>query len=213
MESENDKNLVYAQKACASIDRLNDLINELLDVSKLQYGKLGLKITVMYFNEMVSEAIEEVQFGSPSHRIIKEGSIPQQVTGDKERLKQVVINMLTNAVKYSPGADTVYVDICSEAGSVKLSVRDTGIGIQKENLEKIFERYYREEERDVRFQGLGIGLFISHEIILRHKGKIWAESEPGIGSTFYFKVPIKSRFGKLEIEEFGTKKEIEDLVI
>jgi len=190
MESSNDKNLDYAQKASTSIDRLNDLIGELLDVSKLQYGKLGLKIMAMDFNEMVAEAVEEVQFGSPSHIIIKQGSIPQKVTGDKERLKQVVINMLTNAVKYSPGADKVLVDISADSDTVKVSVKDTGIGIQKENLQKIFERYYREEERDVRFQGLGIGLFISHEIILRHKGKIWAESEQGEGSTFYFTVPI-----------------------
>jgi signal transduction histidine kinase len=76
------------------------------------------------------------------------------------------------------------------SGSVKVAIRDTGIGIRKDSLDKIFERYYREEQRSVHFQGLGIGLFISHEIIERHHGKIWAESEPGKGSTFYFTIPV-----------------------
>jgi signal transduction histidine kinase len=77
-----------------------------------------------------------------------------------------------------------------EGGEVKVSIKDTGIGIRKESLGKIFERYYREEQRAVHFQGLGIGLFISHEIIQRHHGRIWAESEPGEGSTFYFTIPL-----------------------
>ena len=133
---------------------------------------------------------ESVQYVSPLHRIIKSGEIPGAVTGDKERLKQVVINLLTNAVKYSPQADKVLVTAVRENGEVKVSVKDSGIGIRKENLEKIFERYHREEQRVTHFQGLGIGLYISYEIIRRQKGKLWAESEPGKGSTFYFTIPM-----------------------
>ena len=189
-EKENNKDLLYAQKAGASIDRLNNLIEELLDVSKIQSGKLPMHISSFNFDEMLSSAIEEVQHTSLNHTIIKSGKTNIPVPGDMERLKQVVINLLTNAVKYSPKADEVFVNVAQENGEIKVSVKDSGIGIRKESIEKIFERYYREEDRAVHFQGLGIGLSICIEIIQRHKGKIWAESEPGKGSTFYFTIPI-----------------------
>jgi two-component system CheB/CheR fusion protein len=190
MEETNNKDLVYAQKAGASINRLNDLIGELLDVSKIQNGKLNLNFASFNFNEMMTDAIESVQCSSPSHNIVRSGVINEPVTGDKERLQQVVVNLLSNAVKYSPEANKVIVTIGKEKGKVKVSVKDRGIGIRRENLWKIFERYYREEERAIHFQGLGIGLYISYEIIQRHKGKLWAEINGGRGSTFYFTVPI-----------------------
>ncbi len=189
MEKSNYKDLIFAKKAGVSIDRLNDLIGELLDVSKIQNGKLPLNITTFNFNEMITDAIEGVRYTSLNHSIICTGHIKEPVTGDKERLQQVVINLLTNAVKYSPKADKVVVDIVQEKGQIKVSVKDSGIGILKENLNKIFERYYREEHRAVHFQGLGIGLSICYEIIQRHNGKIWAESNNGKGTTFYFTIP------------------------
>ena len=103
--------MIFAKKAGASIDRLNDLIGELMDVSKIQNGKLGLNITPFNFNEMIADAVERVQYASPLHTIIKSGEIKNQLTADKERLKQVVINLLSNAVKYSPEADKVFVNI------------------------------------------------------------------------------------------------------
>ncbi len=190
MEKTNDENLFFAQKANESIDRLNNLIGELLDVSKIKNGKLPLNIAQFNFNEMVITAIENVQYVSPIHNIIKSGEIDEPVEGDKERLQQVVINLLSNAVKYSPKADKVFINVLKDGQQVKVSVKDSGIGIRKESFEKIFERYYREEDRPTQFEGLGIGLSISHEIIQRHNGKIWVESESGKGSTFYFTVPI-----------------------
>jgi two-component system CheB/CheR fusion protein len=190
MKRSNDKGLIFAQKAGASIDRLNDLIGELMDVSKIQNGKLGLNITAFNFNEMVADAVESIQYASPFHSIILSGKVTEAITADKERLKQVVINLLSNAVKYSPTAKKVLINMVHKPGEVKISVKDSGIGIRKESLEKVFERYYREEQRAVHFQGLGIGLFISSEIVKQHHGKIWADSEPGKGSTFYFTIPI-----------------------
>jgi two-component system CheB/CheR fusion protein len=190
MEETNNKDLVYVQKAGASVDRLNVLIEELLDVSKIQSGNLSLKITSFNFNEMLSGAIETVQLGSPDHTIVKNGEIHHEVKGDKERLQQVVVNLLSNAVKYSPAADKVFINAVQQDREIQVSVKDTGIGIRQENFGKIFERYYREEDRVIHFQGLGIGLFISNEIIRRHNGKIWVESVADKGSTFYFTVPI-----------------------
>ena len=190
MEKINDKDLMFAKKAGESIDRLNDLISELLDVSKIQNGKLPLHISTFNFDEMITASIEQVQHGAPMHNIIKSGEIDQPVTGDKQRLQQVVINLLTNAIKYSPENYKVFIHLVKENGDVTVSVKDNGIGIRKENLKKIFERYYREDGRAIHFQGLGIGLSICYEIIQRHDGKIWAESEPDRGSTFYFTIPI-----------------------
>ena len=189
MEKRGDKDLLFAQKAYASIDRLNDLIAELLDISKIQNGKLNMNVAPFDFDEMLKASIEDVQLSSFTHIIIRSGNAGKSFAGDKERLKQVVINLLTNAIKYSPSSDKVFVHVAEENGEIKVSVKDTGIGILKQNLEKIFERYYREEGRATQFQGLGIGLSICHEIIKRHNGKIWAESEIGKGSTFYFTVP------------------------
>jgi two-component system CheB/CheR fusion protein len=192
MQNSNAKDLIFAQKACLSINRLNDLISELLDVSKIQNGKLNLNVTSFNFNEMLSAAIEDVQLSTTTHAIIESGIISAAFSGDKERLQQVVINLLTNAVKYSPRSDKVLVKVAEEKGEIKVSVTDSGIGIRKENLGKIFNRYYREEGRAVHFQGLGIGLSICLEIIKRHNGNIWAESEADKGSTFYFTIPFVS---------------------
>ncbi len=190
MEDGNSKDLLYVQKANLSIDRLNSLIAELLDVSKIQNGKLPLNITTFNFDQMLAAAIEDVQHASPGYSIIKTGEIKHGIKGDNQRLQQVMINLLSNAVKYSPDADKVFVNVVEENSEVKVSVKDSGIGIRKENLEKIFERYYREDGRAFYFQGLGIGLFISYNIIQRHNGKIWVESEQDKGSTFYFTLPI-----------------------
>jgi signal transduction histidine kinase len=188
---------MYAQKAAESIKRLSELIGELLDVSKIQNGKLGLNITEFDFNEMIFTAIEGIQYASPGYTIHRSGIINQLVKGDKERLQQVVINLLSNAIKYSPDANVIDIKIEEKKGEVTVSITDKGIGISEANIGKIFGRYYREEERATHFQGLGIGLFISYEIVQRHNGILWVESKLRKGSTFYFKVPINYEAKKL----------------
>ena len=190
LDKESETTKLYAKKASFAVDRLNELIGELMDVSKIQSGKLDYNITVFNFNEMVDDAVENIRDASPKHAFIKTGKAEQEVTGDKQRLQQVVINLLSNAVKYSPDSSDVYISIEQLKDEIKVSVKDNGIGIDKEHLEKIFDRYYRVEEHAIQFRGLGIGLFISHEIIQRQQGKLWAESEPGKGSTFYFTLPV-----------------------
>ena len=180
----------FAKKASYNVDRLHYLIAELLDVSKIQHGKLNYNISSFNFNELIDKTVEDLQYTSPNHTIVKTGSIPHEVYGDKDRLQQVVINLLSNAIKYSPDSKEVYINVEEKDGEVKVSVKDQGIGMSKHHLEKVFGRYYRVEEHAGQFQGLGIGLFISYEIIQRHKGKLWVESEPGKGSTFYFTLPL-----------------------
>ena len=190
MDKADETAILYAKKASHSVNRLNELIGELMDVSKIQYGKLDYSITNFDFNEMVDNAVDDIQHTSQIHTIVKTGKINQLVTGDKERLQQVVINLLTNAIKYSPDGKSVFINMQQENGEITLSVKDNGIGISKANLKKIFDKYFRVEDHSIQFQGLGIGLFISHEIIERHHGKLWAESSLGNGSTFYFTLPV-----------------------
>ena len=190
LDNNNDEANLYAKKASQSVDRLDELISELLDVSKIRLGKLNYTICTFNFNDLLDSTVENIQLTSTTHTIIKTGKVKDEVTGDKERLQQVIINLLTNAIKYSPRAEKVFINVEQENDKIKVAVKDTGIGIAQQSLDKIFEKYHRVEEHSVRFQGLGIGLFISYEIIQRHHGKLWAESEPGKGSTFYFTLPV-----------------------
>ena len=190
LDKEDTTANLYAKKATHSVARLNELITELLDVSKIQHGKLDYTISTFNFNEMIQNTVEDIQHTSPSHQIIITGKVQHQVTGDKNRLQQVVVNFLSNAIKYSPDAASVFINMEEQNGEIKFSVKDNGIGISRHHLNKIFNRYYRVEEHAIQFQGLGIGLFICYEIIKRHHGNIWADSESGKGSTFYFSLPV-----------------------
>jgi PAS domain S-box-containing protein len=189
LASGDEKALLYTRKAILSVNRLSDLIGELLDVSKIQNGKLVYDFSTFDFNKMVDESIEGVQYNSPLHQVVKTGHIAEFIEGDRERICQVIINLLNNAVKYSPSASEVSIHVEMRQSYVTVAVKDYGIGITKDNLTKIFDRYFRVENQELNFHGLGIGLFISMEIIQQHGGRLWAESEPGKGSTFYFSIP------------------------
>ena len=107
------------------------------------------------------------------------------------RIEQVIVNFLTNAIKYAPESEEVLINICAEVGLLKVTVKDFGIGMEPEQLKSVFEKFFRVEETSQRFQGLGIGLYISAEIIKRHGGDIGVTSVYGEGSEFYFSVPIE----------------------
>ncbi len=188
---EENQNALFATKANQAIESLNDLVTELLDASKIQNGQLNYNITTFDLNKMVDETIENIQHTANSHSIQKTGYCLQQINGDRGRLQQVLINFLTNAVKYSPKADKVFVKIEEHEGKIQVSVQDFGVGMSGKHLDRIFDRYYRVEEHANQFQGLGVGLYISNNIIERHEGTMWAESEPEKGSTFYFELPLQ----------------------
>lgn len=189
-EGEPSTTARYVKKAEIAIGKLEGLISELLDVSRLQAGRLQFHFTKFDLNSLVKEVISNVQSTAPTHRIIKEGESPSLVNADRDRIEQVLINLITNAVKYSPGANKVIIRVSESDKEVIVSVTDFGIGIKKESMPKIFDRYYRVETGGIKFQGLGIGLYIASEIVKRHEGRMWAESEEGKGSTFYFSLPL-----------------------
>jgi signal transduction histidine kinase len=179
----------FVEKASRQINKLTDIINELLDVSKIQAGRLELRKTNFILEDMVRECVEDCQFSDGKHTVTIEAGGETIINGDRHRLEQVLCNFLTNAFKYSPKSPNVTVAIqLMRNGKVKVSVTDQGIGIPKDKLDNIFSRFYRVENTSQNYSGIGLGLYISAEIIKRHGGEIGVESREGAGSTFWFVV-------------------------
>jgi len=183
----------YLTKMDGQITRLTDLINDLLDLSKIQSGKLSFKYSTFKMDKLVREVIEQLQPTSDTHTIHVSGATKSSITADRDRIGQVIINLVTNAIKYSPGADRINVMISEENGTVKVGVEDYGIGISEEQRTRIFERFYQGSEGAQKtFPGLGIGLYISDQIMQRHGGSITVESDRGKWSLFTMILPTKS---------------------
>ncbi|TWR30953.1 PAS domain S-box protein [Mucilaginibacter pallidiroseus] len=176
--------------ATKSIARLERLIYDLLDVSKIQSGKVEFHYTTFNFDHLVEEAVKGVQVTTPTHQLIITSKCNTDVTADFGRLEQVLINLLSNAVKYSPAAKEVKIHVTKDDEFVKVAIADTGIGINADDQRKIFERFYRSERTTEKFPGVGIGLYVSKQIIKEHKGTLWVDSDEGKGSVFNFTVPI-----------------------
>lgn len=181
-------------KIDGQINKLITLIADLLDVSKMQAGKLQLRLHTFDFDELVTEVVDDIQRTITQHTIRTELTQNTMVYGDRDRIGQVITNLLTNAVKYSSDADTIVVRSSVATETVTLCVEDFGLGIPREKQAKVFERFYRVEgSKENIYPGLGLGLYISSEIIRRHGGTIWIESTEGQGSTFCFTVPTRKR--------------------
>lgn len=174
------------------VNSLTGIVNDLLDVSKIESGKLKLRKVNFSLDKLIRETVELIEATSKSHKIVTRGKLDGQVLADKERINEVLINLLNNAIKYSPNADKVELSVERQNGSAVVRVKDYGIGISKKNLPFVFERFFRVYGDDKNYPGLGMGLYISSEIIKRHRGKMWVRSKKGEGSTFYFSLPIKN---------------------
>ena len=187
-----DSDLVknYINKAANSVNRLNKLISDLLDVSRIESGKMDqFDLEEIDWDDFVRGVVEDFQYMSPAHPVMMKGKTGRHICGNKLKLEQVITNLLSNAIKFSPEGQEVVVELQSTTDDkVQLSVVDKGKGIQKENLDKIFDRFYRIKDY-TNATGMGLGLFISKEIIMRHNGYIWAESEKEKGSVIRFCLP------------------------
>jgi PAS domain S-box-containing protein len=174
----------------SQINRLTSLVGDLLDVTKINSGKLQFNDQEFDFNSMVKERVEELRHMTDKHQILEEYQNTGIVFGDKDRIGQVISNLITNAIKYSPNADKIIIHTAINDNQVTLCVEDFGIGITGDKLAKVFEQFYRVSgDMQHTFPGLGLGLYISSEIIKRENGKIWVTSTPGKGSTFCFSLP------------------------
>ena len=189
LKMQEDDNSPFVQKTLKQVDKLDKLISDLLDISKIQSGNLELKLADFDMNILLKEIIGNIQLTTPIRIILKENNGQVSAYGDMERIGLVITNLLGNAIKYSPGSKEIVVDAFRADDAIIVSVKDNGIGIPQEDITNIFSRFYRVSGLSSTFSGSGIGLYISSEIISRHGGKIWAESELNKGSTFYFSIP------------------------
>ena len=186
-----DPTRLYVERTLVQIRKLDNLIVDLLDLSKIESGKLKFNKKVFPFETTLSSAVEMIRQTYPDYHITHRGKADIQLYGDEMRIEQVIINYLTNAVKYSPENKEIHIETdIGPDGRLWVRVKDFGIGIRKDHQSNIFSKFYRVEEAANRFQGLGIGLYICAEIIRRHEGEYGVESEPGRGSEFYFSVPV-----------------------
>jgi signal transduction histidine kinase len=185
---------MYVERTLVQVQKLDNLIVDLLDLSKIESGKLKFNKKLFSFGSTLSNAVEMIRQTYPDYCINRKGEADVQLYGDEMRIEQVIINYLTNAVKYSPDVKEIEVETAMKPpGRVSVRVKDQGIGIRKDHQSNIFSKFYRVEESAGRFQGLGIGLYICAEIIRRHGGEYGVESEPGKGSAFYFSLPVDPR--------------------
>lgn len=177
-------------KVQQQVEKLNGLIADLLDISRIEHGKLKFNKKYFSIDKLVKDTAENMQQTNAEFNIKVLGYCGKEIYGDEVRIEQVIVNFLSNAIKYAPNTQDIEVELSCDSNMVQLRVRDFGIGMTAQHLDNVFNKFYRVEETSLRFQGLGMGLFICKQIIERHGGKIGVKSEPEQGSEFYFTLPL-----------------------
>jgi two-component system CheB/CheR fusion protein len=173
------------------VNRLSYLVGDLLDVTRITEGKVELQWQQLNIDELIAEVVDDMRPLAPHHELKTHLNAQVQVKADLERISQVLINLVSNAIKYSDEESIITISSRIVENNIEISVHDTGGGIEKEFHGKIFERFYKSDKTDISStSGLGLGLYISKDIVERHGGRIWVESERSKGSTFYFTIPL-----------------------
>lgn len=180
-------------KALAQVKKMGTMVNGFLNLSRLETGKIHIDKEHFRLDSLIEERIEDILLAISGYEITFAACEQVIVFADREKIGSVITNLLSNAVKYSPKGKKIELKCSQENGIVKVEIKDEGMGIKPHDLAHLFERFYRVESKHTHnISGFGIGLYLSAEIIERHQGKIWVESKSGIGSTFYFNLPITS---------------------
>ncbi|MDQ3099634.1 MAG: ATP-binding protein, partial [bacterium] len=188
----NTKAVELLARMDGQINKLTSLIADLLDATKIEGGKLQFHEGLFDFNELVTNIIGEMQQTTTKHTLIKKLATAKTVYGDRDRIGQVITNLISNAIKYSPHTKKIVITALGDKDSITLSVQDFGVGIPKEKQAMVFDRFFRVSGlREDTFAGLGLGLYIAGEIVKRHSGRIWVESDGKKGTTSCFSLPIK----------------------
>lgn len=182
--------IMLVDKSLDHVDRLSRLVSELLDVSKIQNGKLDLDIQVFDLTLLLKEILNDLHPVSSNHQVILgQPDALIEIRADRQRIKQVLENIISNAIKFSPQGSIVHIETAVKETGVIVKVKDDGIGIAPEHIDKIFSRFFRVGGIASTFSGTGVGLYISAEILRHHGGKMWVESELNKGSAFYIEIP------------------------
>lgn len=190
-KEQNIENISSLEILELEIDRLTALVNTFTDLYRIQTGRLELHKSEFRIDQVIDEVIMLFKIMHPTHSIVCKGECEKSITADKDKIKQVLINIINNAIKYSPDADQVVISISEEQNKLKVSVQDFGAGIAKSELAHVSERFYRvRDELSTKTTGLGLGLHIVAEILKDHGGELTIESTLGTGSVFSFTLPL-----------------------
>jgi two-component system sensor histidine kinase VicK len=194
LERQAKKNLEkpgLLQQAAKQAHKMVKMINGFLNLSRLESGKLQMNYTEVHMLSLIEGVVSETKLTQQDAMMHISVAPSILVYADREKLEHVLVNLLTNAIKYSNPGQPITINCYADSSQMTLSVADTGIGIDKRDHDRLFDRFYRIEKPDTKYvAGFGIGLYLSQEIVLLHKGKIWVESEPNKGSTFSFCIPL-----------------------
>jgi PAS domain S-box-containing protein len=189
-ESGDDQSAKLMRKMESQIDRLTNLVRALLDVTRIREGKIELQKEPFALDTLLHEVVDDMQMTTPISLLIKDEE-PIDIVADRKGITQVIVNLLSNAIKYAQGTEHIDLSLRIEEGEAIVRVRDYGIGMSKEESEQVFDRFYRGQNGGAgTYPGLGLGLYISAEIIRLHGGRIWVDSELGKGSMFSFALPV-----------------------
>ncbi len=198
----------FIEKANKQVNKLTSLVEDLLDVTKIHAGKMQFNSSVFNIDDVLQDCLDQVQHHSSTHQMVVKGPRDVTIFADKHRIEQVMVNFLSNAIKYSPGGERVLIQLFKEDKYLRIAITDFGIGVPSDKIRYIFDRFFRVQESSQKFSGLGLGLFISSEIVKRHGGQIGVESIEGEGSTFWFTLPIHAE----ELKETNQQLSINGLV-
>ncbi|WP_214071506.1 ATP-binding protein [Mucilaginibacter sp. dw_454] len=185
----SEKVPMFVNKASNNLSKLTHLLDDLLNVTKIQQGQLALNINRFDLVDLIRDCCEHINPVN-DYEFVFMGDEELMIYADYRRIDQVMINLIGNAIKYSPQKKRIEITIFHDDKNATVSIRDFGIGINPQKLPHLFDRYYRVDAFGHQFSGLGLGLYISSEIINRHNGKIGVDSEVGTGSNFWFSIPL-----------------------
>lgn len=187
----NETDLRFVEKSLSQLEKLNLLIDDMLDMSRIQAGKLAFNLENFDLKDLVADVADTFSHTTPTYKI--DLQLPSQavfINADHQRLEQAITNLVGNAIKYSPKQDRIEVSLTADGRNAKFSVKDYGIGLKPEQLNQLFSRFYRADGTKG-ISGLGLGLYLTKQIIERHGGEISVESEFGAGSCFSFSIPLR----------------------
>ena len=187
LDNQNPKAKTYLEKMDSQINRVIGLIDDIFDVSKIHLGKFAVTKKTQSLDKLLAETLEEIKLSKlGNHQIVVEGYIGKKIRVDTNRIKQVLLNIISNAIKYSPKADKINIKLSHDHKTAKIKVQDYGQGITAGDLDNIFGQFYQAKQNT----GLGLGLYISQKIIKAHNGEINVTSRKGQGSTFTINLPF-----------------------
>lgn len=188
---EEERQQKYLQTIHSETGRLTTLVNDFLDVQRMESSEQRYQMSTFDIVELASSVTDFYGASHTTHQLTFEGTGPIMIDADTEKIKQLLNNMLSNAIKYSPDGGTISIEVQNQEGFAEIKIRDQGIGIPQEAMSKLFDKFYRVDNSETRkIGGTGLGLSICKEIVKHHNGTIDVESTVGVGSTFTIRFPV-----------------------